>query len=105
MQDFGPKSQKKLPNFVNPSAHSSSKIGHDLVTKWFKNWDYQKIVLKGMALKNHTGTFAQNSFQIDSINSCGTSKKLQYWLKIVKIIYFLTLKPIGLYLENNEKKY
>ena len=42
----------------------------------------------------HTGIFVQNSFQIDSINSCSTSKKLQFWLKIVKIIYFLTLKPI-----------
>ena len=42
----------------------------------------------------HTGSFAQNSFQIDLINSCSTSKKLQFWLKIVKIIYFLTLKPI-----------
>ena len=26
----------------------------------------------------HTGSFAQNSFQIDSINSCSTSKKLQF---------------------------
>ena len=42
----------------------------------------------------HTGTFAQNSFQIDTINSCSTSKKLQFWLKIVRIIYFLTLKLI-----------
>ena len=31
----------------------------------------------------HTGIFAQNSFQIDSINSCNTSKKLLFWLKIV----------------------
>ena len=42
----------------------------------------------------HTGIFAQNSFQIDSMNSCSTSKKLLFWLKIVKIIQFLTLKPI-----------
>ena len=42
----------------------------------------------------HTGTFAQNSFQIDSINSCSTSKKLLFGLKIVKIIQALTLKPI-----------
>ena len=42
----------------------------------------------------HIGSFAQNSFQIDSINSCSTSKKLLFWLKIVKIIQFLTLKPI-----------
>ena len=57
----------------------------------------------------HTGTFAQNSFQIDSINSCSFSKKLQFWLKIVKIIYFLTLKPIkgklGFILEIMKKKY
>ena len=33
-----------------------------------------------------TGSFAQNSFQIESINSCSTSKKLQFWLKI--IIFF-----------------
>ena len=26
----------------------------------------------------HTGSFAQNSFQIDSINSCRTSKKLEF---------------------------
>ena len=26
----------------------------------------------------HTGSFAPNSFQIDSINSCSTSKKLQF---------------------------
>jgi hypothetical protein len=42
----------------------------------------------------HNGSFAQKSFQIDSINSCSTSKKLQFWLKIVKIIYSLTLKRI-----------
>ena len=30
----------------------------------------------------HTGIFAQNSFQIDSINSCRTSKKLEFKLKI-----------------------
>ena len=42
----------------------------------------------------HTGSFAQNSFQIDSINSCCTWKKLEFWLKNVKINYFLTLKPI-----------
>ena len=42
----------------------------------------------------HTGSFAQNYFQIDSINSCRTSKKLQFWLKYVRMIYFLTLKPI-----------
>ena len=42
----------------------------------------------------HAGSFAQNSFQTNSINSCTTSKKLQFWLKIVGIIYFLTLKPI-----------
>ena len=38
--------------------------------------------------------FCPNSFQIDSIKSCCTSKKLEFWLKIVKIIYFVTLKPI-----------
>ena len=42
----------------------------------------------------HTGSFAQNSFQIDSINSCCTSKKLEFRLKFFKIIYFLLLKPI-----------
>ena len=44
--------------------------------------------------KYHTGIFAQNSFQIDSINSCHTSKKLEFELKIVKIIYISTQKPI-----------
>ena len=29
-----------------------------------------------------------------SINSCCISKKLQFWLKSVRMIYFLTLKPI-----------
>ena len=43
----------------------------------------------------HTGSFAQNFFQIDSINSCSTSKKLQFWLKIVKITCFLALKSIN----------
>ena len=42
----------------------------------------------------HTGSFAQNSFQMDSINSCHTSKKLEFWLKIVNIIYFSTPKLI-----------
>ena len=42
----------------------------------------------------HTGIFAKNSFQIDSINSYSTSKEPLFWLKIVKIIHFLTLKPI-----------
>ena len=42
----------------------------------------------------HTGSFAQNSFQIDSINSCMTSKKLRFWLTILTNIYFLLLKPI-----------
>ena len=45
-------------------------------------------------VQEHTGSFAQNSFQIDLINSCITSKKLQFWLKIIKIICFLILKPI-----------
>jgi hypothetical protein len=47
-----------------------------------------------LLFETHTGSFAQNSFQIDSINSCCTSKKLEFPLKIVEIIYFLTLKPI-----------
>ena len=42
----------------------------------------------------HTGIFAKNSLQIDSMNSCSISKQLLFWLKIVKIIHFLTLKPI-----------
>ena len=50
--------------------------------------------LAGKDTMAHTGSFAQNSFQIDSINSCSTSKNLLFWLKMVKIIYFLTLKPI-----------
>ena len=33
----------------------------------------------------HTGSFVQHSFLIDSMNSCYTSKKLEFWLKIVKI--------------------
>ena len=40
-----------------------------------------------------TGSFAQNSFQIESINSF-TTKKRKFRLKIVKIAYFLTLKLI-----------
>jgi hypothetical protein len=43
----------------------------------------------------HTRSFAQNSFQIDSINSGSTSKKLEFRLIIVRITYFLTLKPIN----------
>ena len=49
------------------------------------------------------GVFFQNSFQMDSSNSCSTSKKLQFQLKIVKIVYF-TQKPVGLYSKKNEKK-
>ena len=41
----------------------------------------------------HTGSFAQNSFQI-TVNSFNTSKKLQFWLKFAKIIHFLMLKTI-----------
>ena len=48
-----------------------------------------RMGMRGLS-KYHTGIFAQNYFQIDSIHS----KKLQFWQKIVKIIYFLTLKPI-----------
>ena len=39
-QGFGPKincSQMKLPNLGSPSSDGSSKIGHHLVIKWFKN--------------------------------------------------------------------
>ena len=43
---------------------------------------------------HHTEIFDQNSFQIDSINSCSASKKLLFWLKIAKIIQFLTLQLI-----------
>ena len=42
----------------------------------------------------HTVSFTQNSFQIDSINSCSISKELQFWLKIVRIVNSLTLNPI-----------
>ena len=41
-----------------------------------------------------TGSFAQNSFQIESINSSCTTKKLKFRLKIVEITHFLTLKRI-----------
>ena len=55
----------------------------------------------------HTWSFAQNSFQIDSINSGCTSKKLEFWLKIVKVTYLLTQKLIkgtlGLILEIMKK--
>ena len=54
--------------------------------------NYSALVLT--AYPSHTGSFAQSSFQIDSINSCRTSKKLLFWLKIEKIVYFLTLNPI-----------
>ena len=44
---------------------------------------------------------------LPKINSCCTSKKLEFWLKIVKIIQFLTLKPIkgtlGFILETMKK--
>ena len=55
---------------------------------------HQHSTVPVLLLLMHTGSCAQNSFQIDSINSCSTSKKLLFWLKIVKIIYFLTIKPI-----------
>jgi hypothetical protein len=52
----------------------------------------------------HTGSFAQNSIQKIQC----TSKKLEFRLKIVKIIHFLTLKPImgtlGFTLEIMKKK-
>ena len=52
----------------------------------------------------HTRSFDQNSFQIDSMYSCITLKKLQFWLKIVWYIYLLMLKQmIGLYFENVKK--
>ena len=35
----------KSPHFVNPSADSSPKIGHDFSNKEIKNGSYQKIVL------------------------------------------------------------
>ena len=41
MQDFWPKlncGQIKLPNFVNPSADSSSKFGHDFRNKVVQNF-------------------------------------------------------------------
>ena len=44
----------------------------------------------------HAGSFAQNSFQTNSINSCTTSKKLQFWLKIVLNFFFLTKKQCTL---------
>ena len=34
--------------------------------------------------RNPTGSFVQTSFQIDSINSCRTLKKLQFWLNLKK---------------------
>ena len=40
-QDFWPKincNRMKLPNFVNPSAVSSSKIGHDFCIKEVQKW-------------------------------------------------------------------
>ena len=40
------------------------------------------------------GVLKKKSFQIDSINSCSTLKKLQFWLKSVSNIYFLMLKPM-----------
>ena len=54
----------------------------------------------------HTGIFAQNSFQIDSINSCSTSKNCYFDKKMSKYSVFNTETNkgnIGLYFENNEK--
>ena len=42
----------------------------------------------------HTGSFSQNFIQIDSINSCSTSKKVTILTEIVRIIHFLTLKSL-----------
>ena len=49
----------------------------------FKKEAYsQRVPFSNKCLKSqsqiHTGSFAQNSFQIDSINSCSTSKKLLF---------------------------
>ena len=59
------------------------------------NWKSKNLVKsQSKRWMQHIGSFSQNSFQIDSINSCNTLKKLQFWLKIVSNIYFLTLKPM-----------
>jgi hypothetical protein len=59
-----------------------------------KEWVMAIGPLHSSCWLQHTGSFAQNSFQIDSINSYCTSKKLEFRLKIVEVIYFLKLKPI-----------
>jgi hypothetical protein len=55
MQDFWPKlncGQIKLPNFVNPSADSLSKFGHDFRNKWFKTSSYKKVIFAKNVLIN-----------------------------------------------------
>ena len=80
---------------------STLKMG-ELCIQWTGIWNDTLLQLCTKD-KTHPGIFTQNSFQIDSINSCHTSKKFEFWLKIVKIIYFLMLKPIVLNFGNNEK--
>ena len=44
-QDLWPKinsSQMKLPNFQNPPADSSTKIGHDFINKDVQEWKLSK---------------------------------------------------------------
>ena len=57
-------------------------------------------------LQAHTEIFAQNSFQIDLINQCSTSKNCYFDKKMSKYSVFNTETNkgnIGLYFENNEK--
>ena len=65
-------------------------------------FDFQKNTMQPFI-----NSISENSFQIDSTNSCSTSKKLQFWLKIVKITLFLNNKTnkskIGLYFANDKK--
>ena len=87
----------RLPFFSErKSLNSIKKNGSDI--KRFRAGNKFLIACNYWRSKSlytsHTGSFAQNSFQIDSINSCCTSKKLGLWLKIVIIIQILTVKPI-----------
>ena len=86
-------------NFCNRTKAQFLKVVEALGTVYiirirseYYSWSWL-IPITFLVLR-HTGIFAQNSFQIDSMNSCSISKQLLFWLKIVKIIHFLTLKPI-----------
>ena len=90
---FGAASQTTLPNWPIYQEIGQNKL------KW-------QCCLAG-SCKTHTGIFAQNSFQIDSINSCNNSKKTAILTKNCQNYSFFNTKTnkgdIGLYFGNIEK--